>query len=159
MRFHISHVMFRRLACVFLLISFPFHAGYAQAADATLATYRVVLDGIPDPLSTRASDPLRGRDIALNPNLGNCVACHLMPVPQGQPFGDIAPTLDGVGSRLSEAQLRLRLVDPKRLQPKTLMPAYYKTEGLHRVEQRHAGRPILDANEIEDLVAYLRTLR
>lgn len=131
----------------------------AQAADAAVAAYRVVSDGIPDPLIDGPVDPLRGRDIALNPNQGHCVACHRLPIAHGQPFGTIGPALDAVGSRLSPAQLRLRLVDPKRLYPDTLMPAYHRTHGLHRVEPRHADRAILGAQDIEDLVAYLATLR
>ena len=74
-------------------------------------------------------------------------------------FGDVGPALNGIGSRLDAAQLRLRLVDPKRMNPGTIMPAYYKVEGLYRVNPQYRGKPVLAAQEIEDVVAYLLTLR
>jgi sulfur-oxidizing protein SoxX len=82
-----------------------------------------------------------------------------MPLPQRQFHGTIGPPLDGVGDRYSAGELRLRLVDPKRLHPDTIMPAYYRIEGLHRVQERYRARTILTAQQIEDVVAYLLTLR
>ena len=81
-----------------------------------------------------------------------------MPIPEEQFHGDIGPDLRGVGDRLSAGQIRLRLVDPKRVNPDTIMPAFHVTDGLERVARRYAGRPILDAGQIEDLVAWLATL-
>ena len=74
-------------------------------------------------------------------------------------MGDLAPDLAGVGSRLSAGQIRLRIVDPGRLNPATIMPAYYRTEGLQRVSPAFRGKTILTAREIEDVVAFLVTLK
>ena len=91
-----------------------------------------------------------------------CVLCHSGPFPDSHLHGTIAPDLTGVGSRLSAGQLRLRIVDMKRLSPDTIMPTYYAAVA-NSVDARVAAdwrdKPILDANEIEDLVAYLRTLK
>jgi sulfur-oxidizing protein SoxX len=73
--------------------------------------------------------------------------------------GDLAPDLKGAGSRWSQGQLRLRLVDASRLNPATIMPSYYRVEGLVRVGPAWRGKPILSAEQIEDIVAYLTTLR
>lgn len=128
-------------------------------AEAPLATYRVVGDGIPAPLADAPANAQRGRAVALNPEQGNCLICHAMPVPGVRGFGNVGPPLDGVGSRLSAAQLRLRIVDPRRVNGATVMPAYYRVDGLHRVAPQHAGRPVLGAQDVEDLVAWLLTLR
>jgi L-cysteine S-thiosulfotransferase len=82
-----------------------------------------------------------------------------MPLPQRQFHGTIGPPLDDVGRRYTAGELRLRLVDPKRIVPESIMPAYYKVEGLQRVLERYQGKPILTAQQIEDVVAYLLTLR
>jgi sulfur-oxidizing protein SoxX len=82
-----------------------------------------------------------------------------MPLPQRQFHGTIGPPLDGVGSRYTAGELRLRLVDPKAINAQTIMPAYYKVEGLHRVLDRSGGKPLLTAQQIEDVIAYLLTLQ
>jgi sulfur-oxidizing protein SoxX len=81
-----------------------------------------------------------------------------MPIAEVPAFGNLGPPLVGVASRLSEPQIRLRLVNPKRINPETIMPAYHRAEGLTRVAEKYRGRPILSAQEIEDVVAYLLTL-
>lgn len=131
----------------------------AQSSSVTLGIHRAVGDGIPAPLTSSAGDAARGLNLALDAQQGNCVACHQLPLPGHQAVGDIGPSLVGVGSRLTEAQIRFRVIDPKRLNPETPMPAYYKTDGLHRVDPRYEGRSILDAQSIEDVIAYLRTLQ
>jgi len=88
-----------------------------------------------------------------------CILCHSGPLPETQFQGDLAPSLTGAGSRWSEGQLRLRLVDASRLNPATIMPSYYRIEGLARVGPAWRGKPILSAEQIEDLVAYLASLR
>jgi len=131
--------------------------GMTYGSD-TLVAYRVVNSAIPQPLTAQPGDPARGRRIVLDRAGGDCLVCHAMPLPQRQFHGTVGPPLDGVGSRASAGVLRLRLVDPKALNPETIMPAYYKTEGLHRVLERYRDRPILTAQDIEDVVAYLLTL-
>ena len=109
------------------------------------------------PLTAEPGDAARGRAIAAGRD-GNCLACHEMPIPEEQFHGALGPALHGVGARLTAGELRLRLVDPKVIDERTIMPAYYVVEGLERVAAAHAGRPILSAQQIEDLIAYLLTL-
>jgi sulfur-oxidizing protein SoxX len=129
----------------------------AQSAEPVM-TYRVVGGTIPEPLTDQPGDPERGRRITLDREGGDCTICHAMPLPQRQFHGTIGPPLDGVGSRYMAAELRLRLVDPKTINPATMMPAYFKVEGLHDVLERYRGKPILTAQQVEDVVAYLLTL-
>ena len=116
-------------------------------------------DGIPDPLTAAKGDPARGRAIVANRQVGLCLLCHSGPFPEERFQGNLATDLKGVGSRLSEAQLRLRIVDPGRINPATVMPAYHRTEGLVRVAPAYRGKPVLSAEQIEDVVAFLTTLR
>jgi sulfur-oxidizing protein SoxX len=120
-----------------------------------------VKTGIPTPLTALPGDSRRGKAVAVDSNRGNCIICHKMPIPDIPPdaFGDLGPPLDGVGTRLSAAELRLRIIDARRINPDTIMPPYYSIESLHRVERPHGGRPILSPQDIEDLIAYLATLR
>jgi len=115
-------------------------------------------DGIPHSLTGDKGDPARGRAIVTNRHVGLCLLCHRGPFPEERFQGNLAGDLAGVGRRLSEAQLRLRIVDPARVNPATIMPAYHRTEGLARVAPAHRGKPILSAEEIEDVVAFLTTL-
>lgn len=88
---------------------------------------------------------------------GHCVLCHSAP---GVGIaGNVGPPLEGVASRLSAGQIRLRIADITRVNPQAAMPAFHRTEGLRRVAPQHAGRPVLDAQQVEDLVAWLATLR
>jgi len=125
---------------------------------AELKPYRIVGDTIPEPLGWRPGDPEKGRFIALDVDLGNCLACHSIPIPEEPFHGTIGPDLRGIGTRLTPGQLRLRIVDPKRLKPDTPMPSYYRVEGLYRVRADRIGKPILDGQEIEDLIAFLMTM-
>lgn len=113
---------------------------------------------IPRSLTGASGDAARGQAIAVDRARGNCLACHALPVPEPLQ-GNVGPDLGGVASRLSAGELRLRVVDPKIVNAETAMPAYYRVDGLFRVRQDMAGRPILAAQEIEDVVAYLRTLK
>ena len=129
-------------------IAFSLLAGNALAADS-----------IPASLTGAKGDPSRGRAIVANRQVGLCLLCHSGPFPEERFQGDLAPDLKGVASRLSEAQIRARIVDPSRANPGTIMPAYYKREGLARVATAFQGKTILTAEQIEDVVAYLSTLR
>jgi L-cysteine S-thiosulfotransferase len=124
-----------------------------------LLPYTVVGDAIPAPLTGVAGDPARGRVIVTSRQRGLCLLCHSGPFPEERFQGDLAPSLAGVGSRLSEGQLRLRLVDSRKLDPGTIMPSYYRTDGLNRVGGAWRDKPVLSAEEIEDVVAFLATLR
>ena len=106
-----------------------------------------------------AGDPERGRQIVANRQVGLCLLCHTAPIPEERFQGDLAPDLKGVGARLSAAQIRSRIVDPSRANPDTIMPAYYRTEGLTRVASQFQGKTILSAEQIDDVVAYLSTLK
>jgi sulfur-oxidizing protein SoxX len=129
--------------------------GGAACADA----YTVVGDAIPSPLAGAPGDAARGRSIVVNRQLGLCLLCHSGPFPEERFQGTIGPDLRGVARRLSEGQIRLRIVDAGRVNPETIMPAYFRTEGLTRVAPAFRGKPVLSAGEIEDVVAFLLTLR
>jgi sulfur-oxidizing protein SoxX len=105
-----------------------------------------------------AGDPVRGRAIVANRQVGLCLLCHTGPIPEERFQGNLAPDLRGAGRRWSAAQLRARIVDASQFNPDTIMPSYYKTEGLNRVAAGHQGKTILDAQQIEDVVAWLQTL-
>jgi sulfur-oxidizing protein SoxX len=116
-------------------------------------------DAIPESLTGTPGDPARGRAIVTNRQVGLCLLCHSGPFPEERLQGNLAPSLAGAGRRWSESQLRLRIVDSSRLNPTTIMPAYHRTEGLVRVALAWRGKPILSPAQIEDVVAFLMTLR
>jgi sulfur-oxidizing protein SoxX len=131
----------------------------AAHAEVVLRSYRVVEDAIPESLTGAKGDAERGRGIVLNRQVGLCLLCHSGPYPEERFQGTLAPDLRGAGSRWSEGQLRLRIVDAGRLYRDTIMPPYYRVDALVRVAAAFAGKPILTAEQIEDVVAYLVTLR
>lgn len=130
-----------------------------MAPRAELASVAIVGDAIPQPLTSEAGDPVRGRAIVVDRQKGLCLLCHVGPFPDQRFQGDMAPDLAGAGSRWSSAQLRLRIVDGSRLNPATIMPSYYRIEGLTRVAPAFKETPILNAQQVEDVVAFLATLR
>jgi sulfur-oxidizing protein SoxX len=113
---------------------------------------------IPASLTGAKGDPVRGRAIVANRQVGLCLLCHTGPFPEERFQGNLAPDLREA-ARLTEAEIRLRLVDPARVNPRTIMPAYYRTEGLTSVAPAYRGKPVLTAEQIEDVVAYLVTLK
>jgi len=145
-------------ASVLLLAAAP-GPGQAQSAAAGVQPYTVVGDAIPAPLSAMPGDAARGRTIVVNRQVGLCLLCHAGPFPEERFQGTLAPDLAGAGRRWSEGQLRLRLVDSRRLNPQSLMPAYHRTGHLTRVGSAWRERPVLNAQQIEDVVVLLRTLR
>ncbi|MCR4378151.1 MAG: sulfur oxidation c-type cytochrome SoxX [Rhodospirillales bacterium] len=128
----------------------------AQSAD--MANVTIVNGTIPKSLTGKAGDPAAGKKAAINQKKGNCLACHVMPIPEEQFHGKTGPDLHGIGSRQTEAELRMRLVDPKVISADTMMPSFFKT-GQHRVLKDFEGKTILEAQEVENIVAYLLTLK
>lgn len=126
---------------------------------ALLAALSIVGDGIPEPLSPQPGDVARGRAIVASRQQGLCLLCHSGPFPEERFQGNLAPSLAGAGSRWNAAQLRLRIVDARRLNPQSLMPAFFRTDGLQQVAPAFAGKPVLDAQQIEDVIAFLQTLK
>ena len=116
-------------------------------------------DAIPESLTGAKGDPARGRAIVASRQVGLCLLCHSGPFPEERFQGNLAPDLRGAGARWSEGQLRLRIVDSSRINPATIMPAYHRSEGLVRVAPAWRDKPVLSAEQIEDVVAFLMTLR
>jgi len=143
-------------ACVFAAGAHLNAAALAQDASGGLSA---VSDGIIKPLTAVPGDAIRGRAIVANRQLGLCLLCHSAPIAEEKFQGDLAPSIAGAGSRWSAAQLRLRIVNSRRVTPDSIMPAYYHADGLTRVGRAWAGKTILDAQQVEDVVAYLLTLK
>jgi sulfur-oxidizing protein SoxX len=134
--------------------------GVAHGADSIPpSALKVVGDGIPEPIAATPGDAARGRSLMLARDPANCLLCHSVPDAAARFAGDLGPPLAGVGSSLTIPQLRLRVADIIRLNPATIMPSYYRVDGLSLVAATYRGKPILTAAEIEDVVAYLATLR
>lgn len=132
-------------------------AGCAAAPPEGLSPYRVDGDAIRERLAA-PGDAARGRQVVSSRD-SNCLLCHSVPDAGVRFMGNLGPPLGGVAARLSEAQLRLRVVDSMRLNPDTIMPSYYRMDGLNQVGKAWRGRPVLTAQQVEDTVAYLLTLR
>ena len=131
----------------------------AIVAICCLVGVALANDAIPESLTGSKGDPARGRAIVANRQVGLCLLCHSGPFPEERFQGNLAPDLRGAGTRWSEGQLRLRVVDSGRINPATIMPAYHRTDGLVRVAPAWRGKTILSAEQIEDVVAFLMTLR
>src|SRR5688572_21690235 len=127
----------------------------ACAADPSgMVSYQVHEDSIRTPLTALAGDAARGRDVIAGRE-GNCLLCHSARETGERFMGNVAPPLSGVGARLSAGQIRLRVVDPTRRKRDAVMPAYYRVDGLNDVALPYRGKPILTAQQVEDVVAYL----
>ncbi len=130
----------------------------AQDEGPAVVAYEIVDFAIPEPLTEVPGDVERGWTIVQNAANATCLICHAMPMPWQPDHGNLAPDLTGVGNRYNAAELRLRLVDPKVLNPFTIMPAYYQIQGFTRVQEKYVGKTIYSAQDIEDVIAYLLTL-
>lgn len=136
--------------------AFLVFSGTAGAAE----NYKVADNAIQASLTGKPGDPTNGRKIAIDRRKGNCLACHaISAIPEQQFHGNVGPALDGVGAIYSAAELRLRVVNPKVLNPDTMMPSFYRTTGFHRVQKKWEGKSIISAQEVEDVVAFLQTLK
>lgn len=133
--------------------------GAPLRAQGAVAAYSVSGDAISQSLEGQPGDASRGKVIAFDPERGNCTICHPVPGGDARAQGTVGPPLAGVGARLSEGQLRLRIVDGTRINSETIMPPYHRVEGLNRVGREWTGKPVLSAREVEDLVAFLATLK
>jgi sulfur-oxidizing protein SoxX len=131
----------------------------AAGAQEGLRPFAVVGDAIPQSLTGAKGDAARGRAIVANRQVGLCLLCHSGPFPEERMQGTMAPDLGGAGGRWSEGQLRLRIVDAARLNRSTIMPPYYRIDELKRVAPSFRGKPVLTAEQIEDVVAFLAALR
>lgn len=136
------------------------HAEMMRVSEPNLKSYTVV-DGIsiPNSLSGKPGDVANGKKIFVHRKKGNCLTCHTAPIPEEEFHGNVAPDLAGVGSRMSVGEIRLRVVNPKIVNPDTMMMAFYRTHGLRQVNENFAGKPMLNEQEIEDVVAYLASLK
>ena len=131
----------------------------AAPAAAQGVAWRATGDGIAQALTAEPGDAARGRAIVANRQQGLCLLCHSGPIPEERFQGNLAPPLDGAGKRLTAAQLRLRMADSRQLNPESLMPPYHATGGLSQVSRAFSGQPVLSAQQVEDVVAYLMTLQ
>lgn len=129
--------------------------GCAVLLAATALAQEHGTDRLEQPLAQSVADPVRGRAIVANRQKSLCLLCHSAPIPEERFQGNIAPDLAGAGARLDAAQIRLRLVDPQRLNPDSIMPSYQRTDSLRQVAPAWRGRPLLSGAELEDVIAYL----
>ena len=133
-------------------------SAFVALAD-DLVKFTVLGDNeIRESLTGKPGNPEEGRKIAADRGLGNCLACHVTPIKE-ELQGNVGPELKGVAGRLNESEIRLRVVNARIVNPQTTMPAYYRVDGLYKVRKDLVGKPILSAEQIEDVVAYLMTLK
>src|SRR5215468_9837113 len=135
-----------------------------QAASPLSPFDVVVASGvaaIPTPLTAKPGDPKEGGKVVAERRLGNCLSCHEIEALRGEPFhGDVGPPLDGIAGRWDKGTLRMIVVNAKKVfGEETVMPAFYRVDGLNRVRPEFLGKPILTAQQVEDVVAFLATLK
>lgn len=142
-----------------VLVLFSFMPLTVLATEAYVA-WQSENFAISEPLTDVAGDVARGRQLVIATDKGNCLACHKMPIPEEPFHGTLGPDLSQVAARLSEAEMRLRVVDEKQINPLTVMPGYYRDPGkFHLVADEYTGKTLLTAQQVEDVVAYLMTLK
>ena len=144
--------MWRVLGLLAVLVS-------VDATAQTLVPFKIENGAIAQSLTGVKGDPAKGRAIVVERQKGLCLLCHSGPFPEERFQGDLAPSLAGTGSRMSEGEIRLRMVDSTKVNEKTIMPPYYKTEGLERVAANYKAKTLLNAQEIEDVIAFLVSLK
>lgn len=136
-------------------------AGSSAFAGDVMPANVVFNDGaIGVTLTAQAGDPAAGRKVFMNRKQGNCLACHANEDMSDQSFhGEVGPALDGVADRWEAAELRGIVVNSKMMFEGTIMPAFYKDSGFERNLKKFQGKSILNAQQVEDVVAYLLTLK
>jgi len=145
-------MMRHALTCVLLL-------AIAATANAQLADYKVEGDGIPKSLTGAPGNAARGRALLLERNPANCLECHTIAKDKALKGGSRGPALDGIGANLTAAQLRLSVVDYAQIQPKAGMPSFHKRDSGVLSAKQDRDKPVLNAQQIEDVVAFLQTLK
>lgn len=130
----------------------------ALAMLTILMAQGAAAQGLPEPLTSEPGNPGRGKLIVRDLDRASCLICHVMPIPEEPDHGNIGPSLVGIGARMTEAELRQRIVDPRSANPDTIMPGYFRLDGLRDVHAPYLGRTIYTAQEVEDVLAYLLSL-
>ncbi|MEE2879662.1 MAG: sulfur oxidation c-type cytochrome SoxX [Pseudomonadota bacterium] len=146
---------------VMLVAGFALLAGCSDDGERQRLAEKVSVEGdaSPSPLGGEAGDAARGLSVFTSRDEGHCVLCHAVDGLEAEFQGNVGPALTGVGDRLTPAQIRMRIADAQRIWPQTVMPSYYRVNGLNQVGEAYRGKPALTALQIEDLVAYLSTLK
>ena len=146
-----------------VLFSFSFIIFFTGVSFAEVAPSDVVADeygAVTASLTGVEGDPTNGRKVFMNRKQGNCLACHVNSEMSEQTFhGLVGPVLDGVADRWTAAELRGMLVNSKKVFEGTIMPAFYKDNGYNRILKKFEGKTILKAQQVEDVLAYLQTLK
>ncbi len=154
-----SHLRPLSVTLLAMTVSLGFLLGAGAQAEELVKFEIVGGESIDKSLTGQPGDAANGRKLAIDRKLGNCLACHVMPVPE-QPFhGNVGPDISEAGSNLSEGEIRLRVVNSKVLNPDTIMPAFYRNDGFERVLKNFQGKTMLSAQQVEDVVAYVMTLK
>jgi len=148
-----------RSAAGFLMVWCLAACGSDVSGSPLVGDTEIIQDGLPSALTNTFGKAERGEVLFVDRNGGHCVLCHQVDGLEAPFQGNVGPTLTGVGDRLSSAQIRLRIVDYEQVRPGTLMPSYYRTHDLYQVGETFRGDPILSAQDVENLVAYLDSLK
>ncbi|MCC1491747.1 sulfur oxidation c-type cytochrome SoxX [Cognatishimia sp. F0-27] len=147
-----------------LMVAGTAHAEAVSPNDVQYGEYGTIEAS----LSGAPGDAENGRAVMISRGKGNCIACHAVTALNDAPFhGEVGPTLDGIGEYRTAEELRGIVANAKMTFEGTVMPAFYKTSGFTRPGNGYTGKaakeedlsPILSAQEVEDVVAYLMTLK
>ena len=150
----------------YLILIFSINASFAESnIDTSVSVekycqWQVTDYAITEPLCGYTGDAVRGKAIASDGSIGNCLACHQLPIDGIEAYGTIGPPLEGVGSRLPVGLIRLRVVDTRHINPMSIMPGFYRNPILiNRPGKPFIGRTFLTAQQVEDVIAYMVTLK
>ncbi|WP_340239440.1 sulfur oxidation c-type cytochrome SoxX [Sulfitobacter pontiacus] len=137
-----------------------FGASMAIAEDVKPMAVPFTNGAVEAALTATAGDAANGRKVFANRKQGNCLACHMNSDMAEESFhGEVGPPMDGVADRWTEAELRGIVTNSKMMFEGTIMPAFYVDSGYTRPLDEFAGKSILTAQQVEDVVAYLMTLK